>query len=257
MRLKILTDRGCIQHIDKQYHDELSHLTFKIPSRTLTSINLPTSTAAERTLPVATVGYQNPGCGDNVVLHPNYPALEPFTDNVTTIFRKRFGVPFRSPGRRWYSRHISSHEILCCYSVRLQEPSRIKLASGIYNILDACLPGCLPHQLARCAAQSIICTNILYNSFSYASDDYSTVAACCLHTALHSSLLDRPSAYDAETYTAFKIAALAQFETSAVLPTLIQQVHMGYRSHITKWNIVFLHGKLLLFRTINMDSTAL
>ena len=53
-----------------------------------------------------------PSYGDSVVLHPDYPASDTLVGNVITSFGKRFGIPFQVPHGLWFSRPLSSMELL-------------------------------------------------------------------------------------------------------------------------------------------------
>ena len=60
--------------------------------------------------------YTEQSYGDGVVLHPDYPTLEPISDNHTTSFGKWFGVPFQASYGGWFCRPMSSIELLKCCS---------------------------------------------------------------------------------------------------------------------------------------------
>ena len=119
-------------------------------------------------------------------------------------------------------------------------------------IIDTLLPGCLPYNLAECAAGSVERTNSLYDSFSYASDKHSTIAQCCLQSASPSSLIDWPIAYALYTDTNTIIEALRKYTPKTIPAEIIQRVHMSYRSYLKKGSIVLLGEKLLLFKDIHM-----
>ena len=112
------------------------------------------------------VGYRN-----GVVLHYGFPASEPITRDIQTLFDKIFGVPFQAHHGEWFSRLIKSKELLHYYSMNT---STIKDTSILFQMdasIGTLLPSCLPYKLTRYAAQAVERTNGIYDTIAYASHD--------------------------------------------------------------------------------------
>ena len=53
-------------------------------------------------LPIAMVINIDKCYGPGIVLHPDYPALEPIVGKKISSFGRRFGVPFKSSDGQWF-----------------------------------------------------------------------------------------------------------------------------------------------------------
>ena len=90
--------------------------------------------SAHLILPIVTGIHSDISYGDRVILNLDFPALEPIVGDCQTSFGKRFGVLFQANHGGWFSRPISSNELLQCYSVHT---SRITDHSVLFQMDNA------------------------------------------------------------------------------------------------------------------------
>ena len=120
--------------------------------------------------------------------------------------------------------------------------------------IDTLLPGYLPYELTKYAAQAVERTNNIYDTMLYVSNEQTIAATWCLHSTSPSTLLDWPTAYTAEKDSSIIIKVLRKYKTTYIPLDIINSIHTSYMPSIKKGNIVLLGDKLLLFKAMNMDS---
>ena len=185
-------------HIDNKQNDEMATTTVAPPFDIVTSSSSPTYGESHLVLFIATVVDPREYFMNGVVLHPDFTASEPNAGDIQTTFGKRFGILFQSLHGEWFSRPILSKELMHCYSIRKKSLTNPTVLLQMDVALDTLLPDCLPYELTKYAAQEVERTNNIYDTMSYASNDQTVAATCCLHSASPSTLLDWPTSCAAD-----------------------------------------------------------
>ena len=99
-------------NIDSVHNNEAAPTTIALPFNLVTSQDSPTYSSANLILHIAIVIYQDISYGEGMVLNPSFPASEPIVGDRQTLFGKIFGVHFQANHGGWFSRPISSKELL-------------------------------------------------------------------------------------------------------------------------------------------------
>ena len=128
--------------------------------------------------------------GEGVVLHPDFPASEPIAVNLQSSFGKNFGVLFQENHGGWFSRPISSSELLQYYSTHTSYTTDHSILFQTDTSINTILPGSLPYKLIRYASQVVEHSNGIYDEMAYALHDHNTVSSCSLHSASPPTVLD-------------------------------------------------------------------
>ena len=109
-------------------------------------------------------------------------------------------------------------------------------------MVDSLLPGCLPWHIISYATGATDRTDDILNSQTYASLENMEAATCCLSIVSPSTLLDCPTAYQADKDTNSIKDALLKHKASKILLDIIRAVHMRYRSYLKVGRIALFGG---------------
>ena len=227
-------------HIDSLHNDEATPTTVALAVDIVTLQDSPTYSSANRIVPIATVIHPDIGYEDGVVLHSYFPALEPIAGDRKTSLGKICGVLFQANHGGWFSRPISSNKLLQCYSAHTSRITGPSILFQMNTSIDTLLSGFLHYKLTRYATQAVECTNGIYDTISYASHNQTVVAACCLHSASSSPPLYWPTAYAFSNDFRIILQAPWRYKSTVNPLDIVQSVHMSFRSHLKKGNIVLL-----------------
>ena len=80
----------------------------------------------------------------SVVIHPEFPALEPGSHKDASIFGRQLGGSFLNDDGVWYARPLSSLELLLCYSVDSTLLINLQICLVMDSTLDILSPGNIP-----------------------------------------------------------------------------------------------------------------
>ena len=104
--------------IDNKQNDEMAPTTVALSFDIVTSSNSPIYGAPYLVLPIVTVVDSIESYMNGIILCPNFPVYEPNAGDIQTTFNRRFDILFQSLHDEWFSRPISSKELMHYYSIR-------------------------------------------------------------------------------------------------------------------------------------------
>ena len=191
------------------------------------------------------------------ILHPDHPAYEPNISASNQLFGHRFGVPFQNKNGTWFTRGLSTLELLRLYGVNdthLNNPTTLfRLDHAADNLLPCCVPSNFRNTFMNAndspwteLSSTLALGPDLHTSSSQCFVISSTTAAPCT--------LDWTAAYHRDKDTNAIISNFRKEKPQVWSPAILATIHSSYHSFLKAGHIQTMHGKLVLFKPIQTNS---
>ena len=195
-------------------------------------------------------------CPTSVVLDPTAPCIEPNLQSVRAAFGQRFGIPFQdclSP--RWYSRAVSTMELLRMYSLVEDRISIPDIILDTIPDIDHLLASGMPYNL-RIASLNPDCKEgtSIEDSFVDSQDEHVFTVQCYLtSTEPSKTILDWSAAYNNDPSMKLLLSILRKHTPHEIPSDVIKSAPSEYRTLLQRGLLALVSNKIVYFKPILMN----
>ena len=188
-----------------------------------------------------------------VILDREFPGREP--QESQGIFGHRFGIPFLDKVKQlWFARELSTQELLHMYSITTSQVHNQVVLYAISQYIDKLIPCSLPYQFRSATLDESSRDGHIQDYFCYGEDALTNSVQCLITSAQMPTVLNWKSAAEEDADMSKIIAALEKHKPTEIPPPIIKDVNMGYQKLLREGHLQMLHGRLVLYKPILMES---